>query len=268
MQKSRPAGVRSAFTLVELLVVIGIIALLISILLPALNKARDKARAVQCMSNMRQLYLFSAMFAQDNKGHLPRGGAFWSSPTAPGVDEYVVWGQPSANAYGRASFESGALWKYIGGKEARAQLIFCPGDNGEPAQANGQFYPNRNFSYSVNAELVVPTDIVRGGGTKYMPGVRLGTIKRAAEKIMWWEEQGPNDTYCVEPLGNGDDLPSGRHAGQKFINAQRTLAKNTPEWNRWSEYGRGNFAFFDGHVEVLSPGNIFARPTYYKPLNQ
>src|SRR5687767_2469807 len=60
------------FTLVELLVVIGIIAVLISILLPSLNQARRKAQAVQCGSNMRQVYQAMLMFAQDNKQHLPR----------------------------------------------------------------------------------------------------------------------------------------------------------------------------------------------------
>jgi prepilin-type N-terminal cleavage/methylation domain-containing protein len=64
---------RAAFTLVELLVVIGIIALLISVLLPALNKARESAKRAACLSNLRQVQQAIAIYAGQYKDHVPLG---------------------------------------------------------------------------------------------------------------------------------------------------------------------------------------------------
>src|ERR1700748_2499684 len=83
----------SAFTLVELLVVIGIIALLISILLPSLNRARESAQRVACESQLRQIGLAARTYASENRDALPPmnldGGApyydIFDSSTAPSL---------------------------------------------------------------------------------------------------------------------------------------------------------------------------------------
>lgn len=72
---------RRAFTLVELLVVIGIIALLIAILMPALSRSRKQANMVACQSNLRQIGTFMVMYAMDNKGHVVPA---WRTPDASG----------------------------------------------------------------------------------------------------------------------------------------------------------------------------------------
>lgn len=72
-----------AFTLVELLVVIGIIALLISILLPALNKARQQAQMTACLSQLRQIGTASAMFANEHRNHYPLAGRLWVATATP-----------------------------------------------------------------------------------------------------------------------------------------------------------------------------------------
>src|SRR5690348_10149729 len=112
---------RDGFTLVELLVVIGIIALLIAILLPALSTAREHARRAQCMSNLRQLTAAWLMYAQEHRDHmcssemqsppgLGGGGAY--SIAGMSVPPPGFWSWVGCTNTGH-DFKSGLLWPYL-----------------------------------------------------------------------------------------------------------------------------------------------------------
>ena len=81
MRKEKRCRARSAFTLIELLVVIAIIAILASMLLPALSKAKTKAHGIKCIGNLRQLQLAWHLYAGDNNDKLTSSG--YLNPVEP-----------------------------------------------------------------------------------------------------------------------------------------------------------------------------------------
>jgi prepilin-type N-terminal cleavage/methylation domain-containing protein/prepilin-type processing-associated H-X9-DG protein len=80
---------RRGFTLTELLVVIGLIAVLVSLLLPAVGKAKSAANAAACLSNLRQMGIGWTMYMSENKGRLP--DYVWSTPATPEVAWQQSW---------------------------------------------------------------------------------------------------------------------------------------------------------------------------------
>src|SRR5687768_18101554 len=106
---------RSAFTLVELLVVIGIIAILISMLLPALNRAREQARAAKCLSNLRQLAMATLGYCNFNKGMFPNHG---SRGNPFPHNHWVAWDKrpDEDNLASNGYIDNSGLAPYLGAK--------------------------------------------------------------------------------------------------------------------------------------------------------
>jgi type II secretory pathway pseudopilin PulG len=110
----------TAFTLVELLVVIGIIALLISILLPSLSKAREQAVKVQCASNMRQWGSALQQYVSANKGLFPHNGRIVPGCPNPGFD--LSWSSSILT-----QFYADYLTKTkADGEKQNDSVLFCP----------------------------------------------------------------------------------------------------------------------------------------------
>jgi prepilin-type N-terminal cleavage/methylation domain-containing protein/prepilin-type processing-associated H-X9-DG protein len=208
---------RSAFTLIEILVVVAIIALLIAILLPSLARAKEMARMVQCQSNMRQISMAFCSYVVENKGRLP-GGYY---------DQYADWlGAANRPGYTGRQPDDGVIWKYMG---RQRQAYLCPQDALE----------NHDFSYSCNI-------ILSGAKTEMLAGAHH-PLSDFANRDHRASATRRMKAFEGVPMLIEEDalywLDNGNHEGG-WANNDRISERHLKAGFR----GFGNIGFTDGHV--------------------
>lgn len=253
---------KKAFTLVELLVVISIIALLLAILMPSLQRAREQAKSLVCKNHLKQLGLANTIYTNDFNG--------WYTPI---IDESMLYEDKDYAAF----WNTNPAFRDImglsnkdddeGSRYIMPDDYWCPTDRRvrNDAYWSSATWINR-LSYGYNMsdwsqDSKQPyqwNNPMRDTG-QYV-GYRADKVSRASEKIMfvdagdlWTERRGADYKYHWDKYG--DDIEAYRNrAGGMALSASPVMYRHNETTN---------IAYYDGHAENVKKEKIY----YYDPTN-
>jgi prepilin-type N-terminal cleavage/methylation domain-containing protein/prepilin-type processing-associated H-X9-DG protein len=255
-----PQRRRSGFTLVELLVVIGIIAVLISILLPSLNRARESAKQVKCLNNLRTIAQATIMYCSENLFCVPT-----SAEGPPQKREDWIYWQPPGSGLPYEDVSQSALAKYLGsGRTVDPQILTCPSDRTDEHRVTLSGRPPYPYSYSVNG--FVMADNSRNpkpppAGRDYFR--KITQCRNPASKIWYVDEaESTINDGLFAPDAGAQDVVASRH---ELRRNDGNGMDSTINQNVRQGPGKGNIVYMDGHAEFTARSEIFL-PYNYDPF--